>query len=261
MGRINQSYCYPMYNRGGIGLEELIAGTAEIGFAAVEIWGRAGAPFDDIVKLSAKHGLRVASMVGHGGGLCKPAAHEQIEAELRESISLAADLNIPGLICLSGNREGMDDYTGMLNSAEVLKRVAPFAEEKGVNLNVELLNSKVNHPDYMADRTLWAVCLCELVQSPRVKILYDIYHMAIMEGDLIRTIRDWGKYFGHYHTAGNPGRNDIDDQQEIYYPAVMRAIVETGYDLFVAHEFAPKKADTPADVLASLKQAFDACNV
>ena len=257
MARINQSFCYPMYRRDDLSLEALLAGAAEIGYPAVEIWGRAGCPFDEIVKLTQKLGLRLASMGGHTGGLSKPDQHERIAEELTESINLAADLNIPGIIGITGNKEGMDPWVGLHNCAEILKRVAPLAEAKGVNINVELLNSKVDHKDFMCDRTLWAVTLCQLVGSPRIKILYDIYHMQIMEGDVIRTIQTYHEYFGHYHTAGNPGRIDPDDQQELYYPAVMRAIAATGYDLFVGHEFRPREGDP----LGSLAKAFAICDV
>ena len=135
-------------------------------------------------------------------------------------------------------------------------RVAKYAEEKGVNLNIELLNSKVNHPDYQCDTTAWGVEVCKAVNSPRVKLLHDIYHMQIMEGDLIRIITENIEYIGHFHTAGNPGRNDLDDEQEIYYPAVMRAIAKTDYDLYVGHEFGPK-----GDPLAAMQAAYDTCNV
>lgn len=263
MNTIKQSLCLGCFQRGGLSLEELIAGAAEIGYAAVELWGRDGVPFDDIVKLTQKHGLKIASMSGHGSlpdGLNKPANHDRIEAELKESIAIAADLGIPGLICFSGNRDGLDDYTGLINCAEGLKRSVELAEAKGVNLNVELLNSKVDHPDYQCDKPLWGVTLCKLVGSPRAKLLYDIYHMQIMVGDLIRDITTWHEHIGHFHTAGNPGRHDLDDEQEIHYPAVMRAIAATGYEWYVGHEYSPKQADTKEAVLASLKQAFEACN-
>jgi hydroxypyruvate isomerase len=252
---IKQSYCWPMLHNDEIPLETLIATTAEIGYAAIEVWGREGCPFDDILKYARKHGLVVASFSG-GSGWNDPKNHDRLEKECKENIDIAADNGVPGIIMISGNRNGMDDLVGLRNCAEGLKRVAPHAEAKGVNLNMELLNSKVDHLDYMCDRTQWAVTLCELVGSPRVKILYDIYHMAIQEGDLIRTIRTYGHHIGHYHTAGNPGRRNLDDQQEIYYPAVMRAIVETGYDLYVGHEFSPK-----GGLIEGLRQAFEACNV
>jgi hydroxypyruvate isomerase len=244
-----------MLHNDEIPLEKLIASTAEMGYAAIEVWGREGCPFADIVKYAHKHGMRVASF-GGGSGWNDPKKHDSLEKEVKENIDIAVDNDVPGLIMISGNRNGMDDLVGLRNCAEGLKRVAGYAEEKGVNLNMELLNSKVDHLDYMCDHTQWAVTLCDLVDSPRVKILYDIYHMAIQEGDLIRTINTYGRHFGHYHTAGNPGRRDLDLEQEIYYPPVMKAIADSGYDLYVGHEFSPK-----GDLLAALKQAFDMCNI
>ena len=258
MARIKQSFCYPLFH-GGQSLDELVSGAAEIGYAAIELWGRDGAPFDELCELAEKYGIVVASMCGHDSlpdGLNKRDNHGRIQEELHESIDIAAERGIPGLICFSGNRNGLDDDEGVDICAEGLDRVKGYAEEKGINLNVELLNSKVNHPDYQCDRTPWGVRLCEAVGSPRVKLLYDIYHMQIMEGDLIRTIRDHHEHFGHYHTAGNPGRNDMDDTQEIYYPPVMQAIADSGYDLYVGHEFSPK-----GDKLEALKAAFETCDV
>ena len=258
MGKIKQSFCYPLFH-GDQTLDELVGGAAEIGYAAIELWGRDGAPFDELCELAEKHGIVVASMCGHDSlpnGLNTRDNHGRIQEELHESIDIAAERGIPGLICFSGNRNGLGDDEGIDICAEGLDRVKGYAEEKGINLNVELLNSKVDHADYQCDRTPWGVRLCEAVGSPRVKLLYDIYHMQIMEGDLIRTIRDRHEHFGHYHTAGNPGRNDMDETQEIYYPPVMQAIADTDYDLYVGHEFSPK-----GDKLEALKAAFDTCDV
>ena len=238
-------------------LEEILEAAAEIGYQAVDALG--GPPLPELHKMCQKVGLKIATFGGHGTlveGLNKRDGHDRIEKELRDNIDVAADLGIPGIITFSGNRNGLDDYTGLLNCAEGLKRVAAYAEEKGVNLNMELLNSKVNHKDYQCDKTLWGVVLCELVGSERVKLLYDIYHMQIDEGDVIRTIQTHHQHLGHYHTGGNPGRNDIDDTQELYYPAIMRAIVETGYDLYVAHEFVPK-----GDPIEALRASYAICDV
>ncbi len=259
MGRIKQAFtCGPFAQGGKVPMAELFAIAAEIGFKGVDLPG----PYDitEVVKEAPKHGLQVVALGGHKSlqdGLNKRENHDRIEAELREKIAFAADYNVRNLLCFSGSRCGLDDYRGLLACADCLKRVAGLAEEKGVNLVVELLNSKVNHPDYQADHTIWGVVLCELVGSPRVGLLNDLYHMQIMEGDLIRNIGDYGKYFLHYHTAGNPGRKDLDDQQEIYYPAVMRAIADTGFDGFVGHEFSPKGDDK----IAALKHAFQVCDV
>jgi hydroxypyruvate isomerase len=161
------------------------------------------------------------------------------------------------VICFSGNRRGMDDETGMKNCAEGLKRILPLAEKNGITIQMELLNSKVNHKDYMCDRTAWGVALAKMLNSPNFKLLYDIYHMQIDEGDVIRTIQDNHQYIGHYHTAGNPGRHEIDESQELNYPAIMKAIVATGYKGYVAQEFMPVKADK----IASLKEAINICDV
>lgn len=258
MSRIKQSFCYGLFLR-GTSLETVIRRAAEIGYAAVELWGREHAPFDELCDLARKYGLVVASMCGHNSltdGLNKRENHNRIQEELHASIEVAAERGIVGLICFSGNRQGLDDESGLEICAEGLDRVKKYAEEKGVNLNVELLNSKVDHPDYQCDHTSWGVRLVQMVNSPRVKLLYDIYHMQIMEGDLIRTVQENISSIGHFHTAGNPGRRDMDETQEIYYPAVMRAIADSGYDLYVGHEFNPK-----GDPLEALKAAFDTCNV
>jgi hydroxypyruvate isomerase len=182
--------------------------------------------------------------------------HDRIEVELKESIAIAVAHGIPGIICFSGNRNpGQSDWEGMLVCAQGLKRIARYAEEKAVNLNVELLNSRVDHPGYQCDHTEWGVALCELVDSPNVKLLYDIYHMQIMEGDIIRTIRKYIRHIGHFHTAGNPGRMDPDDDQELNYAGICRAIAKTGYNLYVGHEYRPK-----GDTFASLRAVFELCD-
>ena len=161
------------------------------------------------------------------------------------------------LICFSGNRAGLDDEKGLENCALGLKRIMKLAEEKQVTIAMELLNSRVNHKDYQCDHTAWGVELCQRISSERFKLLYDIYHMQIMEGDLIATIKKHHRHFAHYHTGGVPGRNEIDDTQEIHYPAVMKAIVETGFKGHVAQEFIPKRKD----VIASLRQGVGICDV
>ena len=257
--RIKQSVCYPMFQKPGTSLPDLFKTAAGIGYAAVELWGR-GADFEEVVTAAKKNKLVVASMCGHtalGDGLNKRSNHDRIEKELRESIDIAARCGIPGVICFSGNRQPFQSETDAIDAtAAGLRRVAPYAEQKGVNLNVELLNSKVNHPGYQCDHTAWGVAVCEKVDSPRVKLLYDIYHMQIMEGDVIRTIRENIRWIGHFHTAGNPGRNDFDDTQELNYAGICRAIAATGYEYYVGHEFAPKN-----DMTAALQQAFAICNV
>jgi len=256
--RIKQSVCYPIMKLGSLSLEALFEASAEIGYAAVEMWGR-GDDFERVVALAHKYHLVVASMVGHSmhpHGLNARSEHPRIEAELRASIDLAAANGIPGLICLSGNRlPYQSDLEAIDAVADGLRRVAPYAEQKGVNLNLELLNSKVDHPGYLCDHTAWGLAVCQRVASPRVKLLYDIYHMQIMEGDVIRTIRENIHWIGHFHTAGNPGREDFDDTQELNYAGICKAIADTGYDLYVGHEFKPK-----GDLVEALRRAFAICD-
>ena len=253
MGSINQSVCFGCFARGETTPEQIIREAAEIGYKSVEMLPQ------EYLSLVQENGMRVAIVVGHKSlpdGLNKRENHDRIEDELLANIELAAANDIPGLICFSGNREGKSDEEGRDNTIEGLLRVTKAAEEQGVNLCIELLNSKVNHPDYQCDYTAWGVEVCKGITSTRVKLLYDIYHMQIMEGDLIRTITENIDHIGHFHTAGNPGRKDPDNTQEIYYPAVMRAIAETSYDLYVGHEFGPK-----GDPLAAMQAAFDTCNI
>ncbi len=259
--QINQSFCYPMYTSDAYSPAALLTAAAEIGYAAVEIWQRDGLDdFEQFVDTAHGCGLVVASMAGHrslGDGLNNRENHDRIEAELRESIDIAARHAIPGLICFSGNRNtGQSNLEGMAVCAAGLRRIAPYAEGKAVNLNVELLNSRVDHPGYQADHVDWGVALCEMVDSPCVRLLFDIYHVQIMEGDLIRNIRRAANWTGHYHTAGNPGRGPLGDDQEINYRAVCRAIAATGYALYVGHEFQPS-----GDPVAALREAHRLCNV
>jgi hydroxypyruvate isomerase len=231
--------------------EQFTEAAAEAGFAALDLvppehWG----PVCD-------HGLTISSIAGHQPlevGLNRRDQHERIEGEIRAAIGHAQRLGIPNVICFSGNREGLDDATGLEITAEGLRRVAPAAEEAEVTLVLELLNSKVDHPDYQADHTAWGAGVCQAVGSPRVKLLYDIYHMQIMEGDVIRTLRALNPLIGLYHTAGNPGRNDLDGAQELNYPAILKAIRGTGYAGYLAHEFIPK-----GEPVAALRTLFQHC--
>ena len=256
--RIKQSLCYPIFKPKEMSLAELFKVGAEIGYAAVELWSR-GEDFEEVVETAKKYNLVVASMCGHASlpdGLNKRSNHERIEDELRTSIDIAARCGIPGLICFSGNRQPFQTELEAIKAcADGLRRIAPYAEEKGVNLNMELLNSKVNHPGYQCDHTAWGVAVCELVNSRRVKLLYDIYHMQIMEGDLIRTIRENIRWIGHFHTAGNPGRNDMDDTQELNYAGICKGIAATGYGLYVGHEFVPK-----GDLIEAMRWTFKLCD-
>lgn len=256
--RVQQSICYPLFKPEPMSLDDLMQAAAEVGYKAIELWHRPP-EFEEIMEMAKRHGLAVAGMSGHGSlpdGLNRRSNHDRIEEELRVSIDLAAQHGIPGLICFSGNRRPhQSEEDAIAATAEGLARIAPYAEEKGINLNMELLNSKVDHPGYQADHTVWGAAVCERVNSPRVKLLYDIYHMQIMEGDVIRTIRDHIKWIGHFHTAGNPGRRDLDDTQEMNYRGICRAIADTGYALYVGHEFRPK-----GDPIEALRTTFAICD-
>lgn len=255
---IKQSICYPLFKPRDLSLGELFAAAAQIGYAAVELWGR-GDDFEEVVSLAHQHRLTVASMVGHaslGDGLNKRSNHDRIEAELIASVEIAARHCIPGVICFSGNRQPwQSEEDAIAATVEGLRKAAPHAERLGVNLNLELLNSKIDHPGYQCDHTAWGVAVCQRVNSPRVKLLFDIYHMQIMEGDLIRNITENIRWIGHFHTAGNPGRKDMDDTQELNYAGICRAIARTGYELYVGHEFSPK-----SDPLVALRQTFALCD-
>ncbi|MGC9467125.1 MAG: hydroxypyruvate isomerase family protein [Anaerolineae bacterium] len=256
--RIKQSVCYPMVKPADLSLERFVPRVAEMGFEAIELWQR-DEMFGDVVALAKAYGLAIAIMSGHESlevGLNDPAQHDRIEAELRESIDIASEVGIPGVICFSGNRrEGVDDEEAIAITAAGLRRVAPYAEAKGVNLNLELLNTTVDHPGYQCNHSAWGVAVCEQVNSPNVKLLFDIYHMQIMEGNIISTIRDNIQWIGHFHTAGVPGRRDFDDTQELNYRGICRAIAETGYNFYVGHEFMPR-----GDVYEALEQAFKICD-
>jgi hydroxypyruvate isomerase len=253
MGRIKHSAAWWCFVRGEMTPERFVRTAAEIGYDAVEI---VDPSYWQLVK---DHSLAIASVVGHKtlvDGLNKRVNHARIAAELHENIAQAVRWGIPNLVVFSGNRNGLADDVGAEITAEGLRLVARAAEDAGVTLVLELLNSKVDHQDYQCDRTGWGVRVIQMVDSPRVKLLYDIYHMQIMEGDIIRTIRDSHAHFGHYHTGGNPGRNEIDATQELNYPAIVRAIEATGYDGYLGQEFVPK-----GDPVVALRDALARCTV
>jgi hydroxypyruvate isomerase len=208
-----------------------------------------------------KYGLTCAMPWGAGKGINDGfndlKLHDELVKSYEEIFPKLKEAGLDKVICFSGNRRGMSDEQGLENCAIGLKRLMPSAEKYGITVTMELLNSKVNHKDYMCDTTKWGIALCDKVGSDRFKLLYDIYHMQIMEGDVIATIKKSHKYFSHYHTGGVPGRAEIDDTQELNYPAIMRAIVETGYKGFVGQEFVPKRPDA----LASLKQGVTICDI
>ena len=253
MSTIRQSVCFGNFLRGDLSPQQLIDAAADIGYASIEML-----PAEHWQQVKDR-GMEIACIVGHNSlpdGLNKRENHDRIEAELLANIEVAAQWGIGGLIAFSGNREGLSDEEGRDHCIEGLLRVKDAAESAGGTVCMELLNSKVNHPDYQCDHTDWGVEVCRAVDSPQIRLLYDIYHMQIMEGDLIRTIDTHGEFVSHYHTAGNPGRRDLDDEQEILYPPVMQAIARSGYRGFVGHEFSPK-----GDPIAALRAAHALCDI
>ncbi len=256
-GNINHSVCQWTYNF--LSLEELCIVVKKIGFSAIDLVGPKDWP---VLKT---HGI-FSSMCYSAGksslteGWNNKTLHENLIKDFTESIPLVSQAGYKNLICFSGNRKGMDDETGLKNCAEGLKQIISLAEKNGVMIQMELLNSKINHKDYMCDKTAWGVELCKRIGSPNFKLLYDIYHMQIDEGDVIRTIQDNHQYFGHYHTGGVPGRHIIDETQELYYPAIMKAIIATGFNDYVAQEFVPDQKDNAAKI-AALKKAVKICDV
>ncbi|PKA99459.1 hydroxypyruvate isomerase [Flavobacteriaceae bacterium MAR_2009_75] len=252
-GNINHSVCRWCYSK--IPMEEFLKNLNELGIKAMDLTGPEDWP---IMK---KYGIHASMCWGAGKGILEgwndPKLHEELIADYKRVIPLVAEAGYTNLICFSGNRNGMDDEVGLKNCAEGLKQIMPDAEKHGVVIQMELLNSKVDHADYMCDTSAWGVELCKQIGSDNFKLLYDIYHMQIMEGDIIRNIQDYHQYFGHYHTGGNPGRNEINDTQELFYPAIMKAILDTGFKGYVAQEFIP----TWDDKIAALKEGVTICDV
>ena len=251
-GRIKQSVCRWCYQQ--IPLDEFCVKAAQMGLKAIDLLG------PEEFEVPRRYGL-VCSMGYAGGGeignaLNRLENHAAIEESFRKSIPMAEKAGVPNVITFSGNRKGMSDDEGVRNTITGLNRVKKIAEDHGVNICLELLNSKVDHKDYQCDHTAWGVDICKRVNSPRVKLLYDIYHMDIMEGDLIRTIRNNIQWIGHFHTGGNPGRHELDDSQEINYRAVAQAIADLNFQGFFSHEFVPVR-----DPLQSLRDAVELCTV
>jgi hydroxypyruvate isomerase len=252
-GKINHSVCRWCFQ--GIALDDFCKAAKEIGLQSIELVGPQEWP--TLQKYGLTSGLPWGAGMGIEKGFNDPQYHDALVKSYEEVIPLVAKAGYSQIICFSGNRNGMDDEKGMENAATGLKRLMATAEKHKVTMVMELLNSKVNHKDYMADHTAWGAALADHIGSDRFKLLYDIYHMQIMEGDVIATIKKYNKYISHYHTAGVPGRNEIDETQELNYPAIMKAITETGYKGFVAQEFIPKRADK----IASLKQGVQICDI
>lgn len=248
---LKQSFSWWCFADKGVESRELLWGAANIGYAGVEMLE------PELWPVALEAGLKIATIAGHGTieqGLNRRLNALRIEKELRTNIELAAIHHIPYLICFSGNREGLDDSEGLGICCETLERILPHAEQAGVTLIMELLNSKVDHHDYQCDQTNWGVELCRRLDSSNFRLLYDIYHMQIMEGDIIRTIRDNHPFIAHYHTAGNPGRGPLDASQELNYPAIFRTIAQTGYSGYIGHEFLPE-----SNPISELEKAYHLC--
>ena len=262
-GNIHHSvsaWCYGgLFNPGKdkpakMSFEDFCRACASMGLESVELLG------PDQWPAVKKAGLTCAMCNGPDSipyGWNRVEHHDDLLGKFEKAIPQVAEAGFPNIITFSGNRKGMSNEEGLENCVKGLKRLVTIAEKHNVTVCVELLNSKRSHKDYMCDHSAWGVELCKRVGSERLKLLYDIFHMQIMEGDVIDTIRENHQYFGHYHTGGVPGRNEIDDTQEIHYPAVMKTIVATGYKGFVGQEFVPKRADA----LASLRQSVLICDV
>lgn len=252
-GKINHSACRWCYS--DIPIESLAKSFKRLGMVGMDLVG----PSD--WKVLKDNGL-ISTMcngaeISLTEGFNDPQYHSTLVKNYTEHIDLVAAAGYTNLVCFSGSRKGMDDELGLNNCVTGLKKIMSHAEKRGVVIQMELLNSKVDHTDYMCDKSNWGVELCKRLGSPNFKLLYDIYHMQIDEGDVIHTIQKNHAYFGHYHTGGVPGRNEIDERQELYYPAIMRAIVATGFTGYVAQEFIP----SDKDALASLKKAIEICDI
>lgn len=243
---------------GHLTIEELCALVKSIGFSAIDLVGPNDWPTLKQHKIDSS--MCNGAELNLVDGWIHPQFHNELTERYLSHIDLVANAGYKNLICFSGNARGMTREDGLENAVEGLKRVMPYAEKRGVVIQMELFNSKIDHPDYMADSSQWGIDLCKKLGSPNFKLLYDIYHMQINEGDIIRTIQDHHQYFGHYHTAGVPGRHEIDESQELYYPAIANAILSTGFDGYLAQEFVPTPEDD-AGKMASLKNAIKICDV
>jgi hydroxypyruvate isomerase len=246
-GRLKQSVTRGVFGR-GMQFEDMCRTAADLGFQGFDLIRPADFP------TLKKYGLKptmVPNAATIADGIIRKDLHEKLEGDMRQILTVAAEAGAPNVITLSGERKGMNDWEGLDNAVTFLNKVKGMAEDKGITICLELLNSKVDHKDYMCDHTAWGVEVCKRVNSPRVKLLFDIYHMQIMEGDIMRTIRNNFQYLGHFHTAGNPGRHEFDDTQELNYRPIAQLLAELNYDGYIAHEYGPKK-----DPVESLRMSF-----
>jgi hydroxypyruvate isomerase len=252
-GRLKQGVCMGVFKGVDLDLDGKCREAARLGARGIDLVG------PEAFSTLKKHGL-IPTMLPGGcsikDGINDKKNHATIEPKMREAIKAAAAAGGPNVIVLAGDRKACSDQEGLENCVQFLNNIKAFAEEQGVTLCMELLNSKVNHPGYMCDHTAWGVEVCKRVNSPRVKLLYDIYHMQIMEGDVIRTLQQNLKYIGHFHTAGNPGRHEFDDTQELNYRGICKAIADAGYQGYLSHEYTPTKAP-----LETLDKMMSLCEV
>lgn len=252
-GNINHSVCRWCY--ASIPLEQFCQDVKNLNFSAIDLVGPKD--WDTLKKYGIFSSMCNGAEISLTNGWNNKQYHATLIKNYTDMIPLVSKAGYKNLICFSGNRNGMDDETGIVNCVEGLKQIIGLAEKNKVIIHMELLNSKINHKDQMCDKSAWGIELCKRLGSENFKLLYDIYHMQIDEGDVIRTIQNNYQYFGHYHTGGVPGRNEIDETQELYYPAIMKAILKTGYKGYVAQEFIPAKEDK----IASLKSGVEICDV
>jgi hydroxypyruvate isomerase len=252
-GRLKQSVCRGVFNKLKLDLDGQCREAARLGVVGIDLVGPSDFP------TLKKYGL-IPTMTGGGtsikSGLNDKKNHAEADRKMREAIKAAKEGGAPNVIIMAGDRKGITDEEGMDNCVAFLNNIKAFAEEQGITLCMELLNSKVNHPGYMCDHTAWGVQMCKRVNSPRVKLLYDIYHMQIMEGDVIRTIQQNIQWIGHFHTAGNPGRHEFDETQELNYPPICKAIADLGFQGYLAHEYTPTK-----EPLETLDKMLRLCEV
>lgn len=253
---INHSACHWCY--GSIPLDQFAPAAKKIGLVGVDLVGPAG--WDTLKKNDLISTMCNGAEINLVDGWNDKKFHAKLIQNYTDMIPKVAAAGWKNLICFSGSRRGIDDETGWKNCSEGLKQIMELAEKNNVMIIMELLNSKVDHKDYQCDKTSWGVELCKRIGSPNFKLLYDIYHMQIDEGDVIRTIRNNYQYLGHFHTGGVPGRKEIDDSQELYYPAIMKAIVDLGYKGYVAQEFIPTPKEHDKQ-LAALANAVKICDV
>lgn len=255
-GNINHSVSRWTY--GHLNIDELCQLVKSLGFAAIDLVGPDDWPV--LQQYGIDSSMCNGAELNLTDGWIHPDFHAELIVRYKTHIDLVSKAGYKNLVCFSGNARGMLPEQGLKNAVKGLKQVLPYAEEKGVILQMELFNSKVNHPDYMADNSPWGIALCKQLNSDNFKLLYDIYHMQISEGDIIRTIQEHHEHFGHYHTAGVPGRNEIDDTQELFYPAIAKAIVKTGFKGYLAQEFIPTPESNSGKV-TSLQSAIQICDV